>query len=92
MTECWIAAEGQLFVGHVKSPASFVARYELIGEKRGPSGNSVVRQGGQVTIEANRPAHLSQVSFGALGASDHYSVHLRVFDGEQLVGETVIQN
>lgn len=92
MTECWIAEEGQIFVGHVQSPKRFIARYELIGEKRGPSGNSVVRQGGQVAVEANKPARLSQVSFGTLRANDHYSVHLRLFDGDKLVGEKIIQN
>lgn len=91
----WIAPElgadrSQVFVGYVSAGAPLTLRYELVGEKRGPAGHSRVQQGGEVAVAADGSARLSQVSFGRLDETDHYSVNLRVFDGAELVGHAAI--
>lgn len=91
----WIASEpaaggGEVFVGYASAESPLTLRYELVGEKRGSSGRSSVSQGGRVAVAPGTAARLSQVSFGRLGESDHYSIHLRVYDGVELRGETVL--
>jgi len=91
----WISAEpdaagGSLFVGYASADSALTLRYELVGEKRGSGGRSSVSQGGRVAVAPGLAARLSQVSFGRLGESDHYSIHLRVYDGEDLVAETAL--
>ncbi|MCW1431497.1 curli-like amyloid fiber formation chaperone CsgH [Novosphingobium sp. JCM 18896] len=91
----WIAAEpvaggGEVFVGYASADSALTLRYQLVGEKRGSGGHSSVSQGGQVAVTPGSAARLSQVSFGRLGESDHYSIHLRVYEGVELRGETVL--
>lgn len=91
----WIAAEpdaaGQaVFVGYARADSALTLRYELVGEKRGAAGHSRVQQGGSVALARGAAARLSRVSFGRLGDSDHYSIHLRVYEGVELRGETVL--
>ena len=80
------AAGQQRFVAYLSSDERFAGQYELVGEKRGAGGTSVVRQGGRVAAEPGRPTRLSQMSFGGTSA-DKYSIRLKIFVGGKLVGE-----
>ena len=84
------AAGQQQFIGLASAVEAFEARFELVGERRGGGGTSHVTQGGTVRISPGHPVRLSQLSFGDLASVPHYSVKLRLYRGEHLVGSAEI--
>lgn len=95
--KAWITLEPapgghQQFVGHASATEPLEGRFELVGERRGAGGVSNVMQSGSVRITANQSVRLSQLSFGDIASAAHYSVRLRVFKGDEIVGSAEITN
>lgn len=93
--KAWISLETntagqQQFVGLAGAAEAFDARFELVGERRGGGGTSHVTQGGTVRITPGHPVRLSQLSFGDLANVPHYSIKLRLYRAEYLVGTAEI--
>lgn len=91
----WIAleaeAEGaQRFVAYASADRKFLGRYELSGEKHSGTGKSRVQQAGRVVIAPDAPVRLTELSFGKLQGADHYTVQLRMFEQDRLVGEAIL--
>ena len=78
------------FVAYVTTQQPFEGRYELTGEKKGVAGNARVKQAGFVKAAPHQAVRLSHVAFGSIAADDHYLVQLKIFRGNQLVGEDQI--
>lgn len=78
------------FVAYVTAQQPFEGRYELIGEKKGVAGNARIKQAGAIKAAARQAVRLSHLAFGSIAADDHYSVHLKIYHGNTLVGEDQI--
>jgi hypothetical protein len=92
----WIAVETdaagrQVFVAYASADQAFSGRYHLSGEKNGSGGTAKVQQGGDARLPPGTPRRLSHVSFGSLQPSDHFTVRLRLFEGDRLVGESELK-
>ena len=78
------------FVGYVTAPQPFEGRYELTGEKIGVAGNARVKQTGAIKAAPHQAVRLSHIAFGSIAADDHYTVQLKIFRGNELVGHAEI--
>lgn len=95
--KAWISVETdaagrQQFVGHASDSEAFEGRFELVGVRRGAGGSSNVSQGGSVRLAPGQTARLSQMSFGNITDAHQYSVHLRIFQNDRLVGSAELTN
>lgn len=75
------------FVAYVTAQQPFEGRYELTGEKKGVAGNARVKQAGVVKAAAHQAVRLSHLAFGSIAADDHYLVQLKIFRGNELIGQ-----
>ena len=78
------------FVGYVTAHQPLEGRYELTGEKIGVAGNARVKQAGAIKAAPHQAVRLSHIAFGSIAADDHYSVQLKIFRGNELVGHAEI--
>jgi curli production protein len=60
--ETFAKSQPAVVVPYVRSTADMTLRYKLRTVKKSGSGKSVIGQGGVVTVQANVPAALSQMS------------------------------
>jgi hypothetical protein len=77
---------GQLTIQPIiNSPKQETLHYELVSAKHGKSGVSKTSQSGSAQTQAGRPLSLATLKLG-LSNSDHYTITLRVYAGDVLVG------
>jgi hypothetical protein len=75
----------------IEAPPGDELRYELVSTKVGPSGSANNSQSGQVTVGPDGSARLSSLSLG-VGPDDRYTVNVKVFSGETLVAEGLLEH
>lgn len=75
----------------IVAPAGKRLRYDVATTRSGRAGNSTSRQSGNVTVDQDGKASLSQVSV-SVSESDRYEVRVEVYDGARLVAAQTVRH
>lgn len=83
--------DGRLTVApRINAPAGKRLRYELASTKQGAAGKSSTSQSGSVVADAHGMASLSMLRL-SVAPGDRYSIVMKVFEGQKLVAEQMLQ-